>query len=108
MLQTITNFLGLNSPPTTVVTKAQVEAKKPLTPRARRIRDYLMARSRGLTAVEAMVHFQGMTSATLSRRITELHRHGWPIINERNVDPMTGITYTRYRLDFSKEWPSVV
>lgn len=108
MLNAIIPFLGFT--PTIKVfhdTNPGFKKSKPLTPLAKRIRDYLMAKSSGLTALEALAHFQGMTSATLARRITEIARAGWPIIRESKLDVMTGRRYTRYRLDFDKDWPTV-
>lgn len=69
---------------------------KSLTPAAVQVLTYI-ERVGSISAQEAFLNLHGMTSATLSRRITEIRRNAEPgieAIQHRNQS--TGKLYTRY------------
>jgi hypothetical protein len=69
-----------------------------LTPQAYTVWSYLNRNAEGLSAYEAMLAFQGMTSATLARRVCDLEEAGFRVARLRKRHPVSGKQYTRYQL----------
>lgn len=68
-----------------------------LTPLARKVVDHLL-KVGSVSAREAIFDLD-ITSASLSRRMTEIIRAGLPIKRERKKHPITGKPYTDYKLE---------
>lgn len=63
---------------------------------ARKIVAYMQ--KNGSISARAAAADLDITSASLTRRLTDIEEMGIPIIRERRVHPVTGKRYTRYKL----------
>ncbi|WP_291364289.1 helix-turn-helix domain-containing protein [Acetobacter sp. UBA5411] len=79
------------------LTVAQIywKGRHKLTPLARSI--YALIDGMGsITALDAM-RAKGVSSGSLTRRITELRDIGLPVVRETHKDPLTGRRYGKWR-----------
>jgi DNA-binding HxlR family transcriptional regulator len=67
-----------------------------LTPQAKKIVTHLI-KAGDITARDAMADY-GITSASLTRRFTEIEKEGIPISREQRVHPIHQRKYTNYSL----------
>lgn len=67
-----------------------------LTPLARAVYS-LMRHNGSVTALDAMRSPLGISSGSLTRRITELRRAGFPIVREFGIDHITQRRYAKWR-----------
>ena len=68
-----------------------------LSPLARKVVNHILAAG-SISAREAMADL-GITSASLTRRLTDIEKAGIPVTRERRTHPITGKQYTRYSFD---------
>ena len=72
-----------------------------LSPLAKNIVTH-MEKAGSISAREAMADM-GITSASLTRRMTDIEAAGIPIKRERREHPITKQKFTRYSLDLSED-----
>lgn len=69
-----------------------------LSPQQSKVVKVLKAIPDGITGVDALVVLDGMSSATLAKRVSELVRKGLNITRTQKRNPVTGTLYTKYAL----------
>lgn len=69
-----------------------------LSPSCLAILGYMKANGNSISAREAFLHLNEMTSGSLARRIKDMRDKGYPITSEAKVNPVTNKQYTRYNL----------
>jgi predicted ArsR family transcriptional regulator len=66
-----------------------------VSPLAKKVYQFMLSNGGSISAREALLDLD-ITSASLARRITELHRAGYAIEHRQQVNRATGKPYTRY------------
>jgi len=66
-----------------------------VSPLAKKVYDFMLSNGGSISAREALLDLD-ITSASLARRITELHRAGYKIEHRKLVNRATEKDYTRY------------
>lgn len=69
-----------------------------LSPQQNKIIKAMKKSPDGISAVDAMISLDGMSSATLAKRVSELVRKGLNITRTQKRNPVTGTLYTKYAL----------
>lgn len=66
-----------------------------VSPLAKKVYQFMLSNGGSVSAREALLDMD-ITSASLARRITELHRAGFKIEHRKQLNRATGKEYTRY------------